>query len=421
MNPGRPTSLWALERRGVVAAAACALALQLICAPLAAQENQDVDELDESELFELPEDEVEQRSGDDDGERRQRRIDGKPLSQMNREEARASGFVFGAERDESTRTSATFLAATAGVLAHGVGHWYLDERRTAGMLMAAQGVSIGLIGSAFLWEGLSDGSPASRVYAGPAIYAGLGLFGLSYLLDVIGTIHNTDIGVAPNTRRTRGISAGAEYSYFELDGYGTETLQVLTADTRFDLGWGYLGARTDQDVYLDTSIYGATLGARPWRGPGEHTFAFVEADGEFFRYRGSGGFQRLAARGRAGVSLGLGSWISQLRNLAVGMSAGFGRHWYALPVDGGGGFEQALSRSYVPLEMFLHFNLTEGLNARAGWEHGDGEFLQSAPAGLGVASLEFLYRSADRLDLVVRAEAGGGVGVSGGLRVWFWE
>lgn len=376
---------------------------------------------DEEELFERPQVEQETAAPQQSGARRVQRVEEKPLEQMSVNEAQAAGFVFGDPAEESSRTSATFLAATAGFLAHGAGHFYLNENRTAGILLAAEGVSLVLISSAFVWPWLSDGSTASKMYARPALYAGVGLFGLSYLLDVVGTMQNTDIGLPQNTRRHRGVSVEANYSYLSLEGFGADTLQLMTAGSTVDLGWGYIGARTDQDVYLDTSAYGLRLGARPWRGPGQQTFAFVEADGEWLSYSGVGRFARLGAQGRAGVSMGLGNWISQLRHVAVGASVGYGHQWYRLPQADSPNMGFALSSGYIPFEMFMHLNLTERLNARAAYEHRDGDFLQSNAPGLAVGSLEFLYQSTDRLDLVVRGEYGGGLAFSGGLRVWFWE
>jgi hypothetical protein len=376
---------------------------------------------DEDELFETRETRESEETVQGAGQGRFRRVDEKPLEQMSREEARRAGFVFGDQAEEESRASATFLAATAGLLIHGIGHWYVGEQRTAVMLLAAEGVSVALMGSAFLWRWLSDGSPASEVYAGPALYAGLGLFAMTYVLDVLGASQSTGIGMSPNTRRTRGISVQADYHYLDLEGYSTSTLQLLSAGTTLDFGWGYFGARTDQDVSLDTSLYGLTFGARPWRGRGLHDFVFAEADAAMLSFGGIGRYQRLSGELRAGVSFGLGRWISHLRHVAVGASIGYGRHWYALPTPAGRDLETATSVSYIPVETFLHFNLAERLNARLAYEHRYGQFLQTARPGLGVASVEFLYRSTDRLDLVVRAKMGGGFGLSGGLRLWLWE
>lgn len=376
---------------------------------------------DEDKLFETREVRESQDAQAKEGQGKLRDVDEKPLDEMSNDEARQAGFVFGDQQEQESRASAVFFAATAGLLVHGAGHWYVEEPKTAVYLLIAEGVSAGLMGSAFLWKWLSNDSPASQVYAGPALYTGLGLFAMSYILDVVGTAQNSKIGMAANTRRTQGISLEADYYYLDLDELSMESLQFLSAGVNLDFDRFYVGGRTDQDISLETSIYGATLGGRPWRGPLPHDYAFVEADGEWLNFGGIGGFRRLSGQVRAGISLELGHWVSQLRRVAVGASIGYGQHWYALPVPTGPELENAVSVSYIPVETFVHFNLTEKLNARLGYEYRQGDFLQTARPGLGLASLEFLYQSTDRLDLILRGRLSGGFSLSGGLRLWVWE
>ncbi|AWV89957.1 hypothetical protein DN745_11645 [Bradymonas sediminis] len=378
-------------------------------------------EAEEDELFRTREVRESQEAEARERQGEVREIDEKPLEEMSLEEAKEAGFIFGDQAEEESRSAAIFLAATAGLLVHGAGHWYVDEPTTALYLLVAEGVSVGLMGSAFLWRWLSDDSPASQVYAGPALYAGLGLFGLSYILDVIGTAQNSQIGIAENTRRARGISVAADYRYLGLEELSAGSLQLLSAGTTVDFGTFYFGGRTDQEISLETSVYGATLGGRPWQGPFTHDYVFAEVDGEWLNFGGIGGFRRLSGQVRAGVSFELGHWVSQLRRVAIGASIGYGRHWYAFPIPSGPELKHAIEVSYIPVETFLHFNLTERLNARLAYEYRQGDFLQTARPGLGMASLEFLYRSTNRLDLVLRGRLSGGFSLSGGLRLWLWE
>jgi len=374
--------------------------------------------LDEDALFETREVRESQQAEAREQAGEVREVDEKPLDEMSVEEAKQAGFIFGDQKLEESRATAIFLAATAGLLIHGAGHWYVDEPNTALYLLIAEGVSLGLIGSAFLWQWLSDDSPASQVYAGPALYAGLGLFAMSYILDLIGT---AQLGVLENTRRTHGIAVEADYHYLDLEELPSGSLQMLSASTTFDFGALYFGGRTDQDISFETALYGVTIGGRPWRGPFSHDFVFAEADGEWLNFDGIGRFRRLSGQVRAGVSFELGHWLSQLRRVAVGASIGYGRHWYAFPVPTSQDLETAISVSYIPVETFLHVNLTERLNARVAYEYRQGDFIQTARPGLGLASLELLYRSTNRLDLVLRGRLSGGFSLSGGLRLWLWE
>lgn len=380
------------------------------------------DETDEEEeLFELPDESQEREEGDDTEAEKVRREEDKPLDQMSREEAREAGFVFGDDDEDNDRNAAVFLAATAGLFAHGAGHWYAGEQRTASLLMAMQVASLTLVGSGLLWEVASGRSAASRSYTSTAYYAGAGLFGLSYLLDVIGTAYNTEIGFPRNRRRSRGMAAGANYTFYELEGLEVDSLQMLGAETLVDLGWGYLSARTEQDVELDTSVYGGRLGARFLRGSDAHSYLFVELDGEFMSHTAGAPFERWGGEAVAGLSVDLGNWFTRLRHVAVGASAGIGRRRYAVPAEQGGEPEPAAGTTHIPLETFAHFNLTDRLNARVAYANREGGLLQTASRGIGVGSLELLYESASNIDLVVGAEAGGGLAVRGGLRFWLWE
>lgn len=379
------------------------------------------EELDEDALFRTRETRDDEQGGSRAGPARARRVDEKPLEEMSHTEARRAGFRFGEQADNESRAAAVFLAATAGMLAHGVGHWYVDEPRTGAALLIGEGVALALVASALLWRWLGEDSAASQVYMGPALYAGVGLFGLTYLLDIIGTAQKGDLGMPQNGRRAQGVSIRADYHYLRLDGYMTDSLQLLSAGSTVDLGWGYLGARTDQDVSLNTALYGATLGARPWRGPEAHDFLFIDADAELLKFDGLGHFRRMGAQARAGISLDLGRLISHLNQVAAGISLGYGHRWYQLPGAKSPDLEQALSIGYIPVETFLHMNLTQELNARVGYEYQQGDLLQSARPGLGLVSLELLYRSSEIIDLLLRAELSGGLGLSGGLRVWVWE
>lgn len=383
------------------------------------ENEEDDDTFSEEELFEG--EETEARRTDDFDTVQRRRVDQKPLSSMSVEEAQKAGFVFEDEQEKSSRTTATLLASTVGLVIHGAGHWQLEEQRTASILLATEVVGLTLAGSGLAWQALSDGSPASRIFAGPAIFAGSGLFAVSYLADIMGTVQSIELGLPQNDSRDRGVSGRAEYSFLRLDGYPGSTLQLLTLNSRADLGFGFFEVETAQDVYLDTSRYGADLGWRFWRGPGQHNFVYLAVEGDLFQFRGVGPFSRYGLTTRLGVSFDVGQMISQLRHLVVGTSVGWGRHWYQLPIGGEDDLRTAYTADLIPFEMFMSLNLNDQLNARLSYERRDGEFLQSDSRLLGMVATELTFRTGDRADLILRAEAGGGYGLTAGLRFWFWE
>ncbi|MGM0556420.1 MAG: hypothetical protein ACQEVA_08600 [Myxococcota bacterium] len=408
----------------MVTLAICTGLVVMSPASVAAQEEEpDSDEeestFSEEELFEDEEEETRRSDQLDTFERR--RVNEKPLSSMTVEEAREAGFVFGSEREESSRTSATLLAATAGLVVHGTGHWVIEEQRTAGILLATELVGLSLVGSALGWQALSNGSPASRIYAGPAMFAGAGIFAASYLADIMGTVQSVEIGLPQNDGERSGISGRAAYSFVRLDGYPGSTLQLLTVGADADLGFGFAQLETAQDIYLDTSKYGADVAWRFWRGPGRHNFVYLEASGDMLQFRGVGPFTRYGFAAKLGVSFDVGQMISQLRHLVVGTSIGWGRHWYQLPEGGEDELGGAYASDSIPYEIFMSLNLNDKLNARLSYERRDGAFLQSDSRLLGMVAAELTFRSGDRADLLLRADAGGGYGLTAGLRLWFWE
>ncbi|MFU8803077.1 MAG: hypothetical protein ACNA8W_04630 [Bradymonadaceae bacterium] len=208
----------------------------------------------------------------------------KSLTVMTREELSEDGFVFGDDLGRGSRARAIVLAATAGLVVHGVGHWYVNDRQTALVLMGMQGLSMAMLGTAlggYLW-GQDNAWGSSRVIS-PLILVGGGLFVLSYLIDVVGTIYSDELGLPENTHRTRGISVVARYTYIKPDHVFLR--HFLLGEVRLDLGRFYGATRTLQEVGLDLSTYGATVGWRPWQGTLPLTHVFMEVDSDYLVQR----------------------------------------------------------------------------------------------------------------------------------------
>lgn len=77
-------------------------------------------------------------------------------------------------------------AIVPGLLIHGSGHWVAGDRQVARRLFAMGGIGLGMVavGGAHLWF-----TGASRHHSGPPIaliVSGIGLFGVSWLADVVG-------------------------------------------------------------------------------------------------------------------------------------------------------------------------------------------------------------------------------------------
>ena len=61
-------------------------------------------------------------------------------------------------------------------------------------------------------------------YSRQLMYFGAGLFGASYVLDVIGTAQNSEQLTFTNSNRVRGATASAKYGYLELGGLPKPTV-----------------------------------------------------------------------------------------------------------------------------------------------------------------------------------------------------
>ncbi|MBA2663723.1 MAG: hypothetical protein H0U74_15660 [Bradymonadaceae bacterium] len=340
----------------------------------------------------------------------------KPLSQFSRQDLLAAGFVFDDASQAQSRALGTLLASTAGLALRGIGHWYIDDQRTAIILLATQGTAALLVGSALAARHWGD-SPA---FAAPMLYLGSGLFLLSYFVDVLGTAYSDELGLPPNSFANRTLGISTRYNF--IDSRSHEILHVLSAEVIADLGRVYARAQTAQEIALEMSLYGGTLGWRPWRGASPMTAAMLEVNASFAQWRSAADYERLDLGAHVGGSLDLGDVFHHLDNFALGFSVGLGQRFYGL--TGNGQQDQrkwSRSLSYLPMELFAHLNLTDSLNARFAYSRSKSHFLQTTQDVIGVSSLEFVYSSTNRLDLALRGELGSGFGISAALTLWLWD
>jgi len=81
------------------------------------------------------------------------------------------------------------VALVPGLLIHGSGHFALGERQSACRLLATQGAGLaGVIGGIGLLSAVGASEKLAVLYV-PLTVGGLGLFGVSFLADVVGAVH----------------------------------------------------------------------------------------------------------------------------------------------------------------------------------------------------------------------------------------
>lgn len=353
----------------------------------------------------------------------------KDIAMMSEQELLDAGFVFGDKSSDSrVRSTATLLALTAGSAFHGIGHWYMGDRNTgiALAMMEAAGVVIaGVAGIIPMAYGADFGvSPYSR----QLMYFGAGLFGASYVLDVIGTAQNSEQLTFTNSNRIRGATASAKYGYLELGGLPIRN--VLRGDLALDVGPVYVLGRTVQDVGLQLSTYGGTVGVRVWRSARwPQMSVFLEADSQWLESRSVARFEQLDVVGMLGVSLDLGVFSKHLNQIVWGFKTGYLHQWFAFPdatrADPLTAEQPPAEFSYslggIPFEMYVHFNLSARMHARFAYTRRDGDLLQSTDDFLAIPSLQINYRSTEKLDIELKAEYGAGLGLWGGFKYWLWQ
>jgi len=374
-------------------------------------------ERDES-LFDVDESEREgEEEGGDEAVELERRGE-KPLSQMSEEEAKEAGFNFGDQEESTVRTTGAFIAATGGLVARGLGHWYVGERNTAIWLAGMEGVAIALAGSGLATFFLAGDTTAGRAVSAPLFHLGAGLFGFSYIADVVGTIQGEQQELPDNSLDRPGLDVQLGYRFLQSPRFPSN--HFLNAGAELDFEPFYMAFDTDQQVGLDAGIYRVTLGGRPWRGRRRLTRFYLEAQGRLLDFSGVGGFRLWDARGLAGVSVDLGTLSSQLAGFALGGEIGFGQQWIK-PRPGGESSSVTVSRNYLPVEVYGHFNLSKRMNVRLAYRRARGEFLQGVRHLAGVGQLEFAYDSSGFLDLRLKAEAGAGFALGAGLSADIWR
>ncbi len=370
----------------------------------------------EEELFEVPDDEPDEPTADEQGtEGRERRRD-VSLTEMSRGEAERAGFDFGDERETGRRTTGSFLAATGGLVAHGLGHWYVEDPRTALTLAAAEGGSLAFLGTGLgLWLTRPDGSVGRRAGAA-SFHLGAGLFGLSYLVDLVGTLQDARLRLPPNTGGRSGLALQLGYRYVHAGNDPLNHYFVGRADVGAGPVFGEL--RTRQEFRFETSDYKTEVGVRLLRGSREMTRLYTVLRADWFVSQRGAGMRRLRGEARLGGSLDLGAVAPHLEQIVVGADLGGGMLGYRRPVGGeGSDFAWAERPWYLPVEVYADLNLSERLNGRIGYDKRPGEPLQPNNRLGGVGEVRFRYDSSELFDLQLEGRFGDGYSLQAGLIV----
>lgn len=310
------------------------------------------------------------------------------LSTKSQTELQEAGFVFGADANLTTSSTASLVALVAGIPIHGIGHFWIDDKRTATALLIAEGASV----VAMLASGtyiLLDGHASTMSGVAASVFElGLSTFVMGYLLDVIGTVQGSDREFTLNTRNSPGLHA--EVSYGFLSTTQLPTRHLLKADLGLDTHSFFVGAEAASDI--DTASFDGRVrtGARLFRQRPQ-TFLLLEALGDVHTFRETGAFWRTGIEGRIGGSLDLGTFFTQLSQVGLGFWVGLGRHFFlfdeqfSLEVDG--------ATNYLGHQVYLHFNATDNLNIMVSHGRHPAWYIAPINSFIGATDLEVLYRT----------------------------
>jgi hypothetical protein len=344
------------------------------------------------------------------------------LQTMTREELEGAGFFYGNASKDQEQSTAVLTLLTAGLVVHGAGHWALGDDRTAAALLTMESVGVLLLGAGIIAPRLVEGEWSGAVYSRHAVYAGTGLIAMSFLLDGAGLLQGVTSEAPTNTTRERGLSVLVQAGYLDTVRFPIQT--VLRADVGLDLGAVDVWGTTTQDVALLTSVYGGGLGWRFLQDGDTYTYVYARGEGEYMTFRADGGFDRMSVVGALGGSLDMGLLNRRLRGVGFGVEVGYMSQWYWLETPDINPTTQAATRALglrldsLPLEVFTQGNITEKMHMRLWYRRRDGDFLQDGSRLMGIPGIGLTYSSAKNLELVLRGEYGGGLGLWGGLRAW---
>lgn len=347
---------------------------------------------------------------------------GQSLEGRTREELEDQGFEFVSTVEQRRRAHATLLAASAGVILHGVGHWHLKEPSTAYFLAGAELVGLTTVAGGAVLKLRPTGNAQLDQFSNELLFLGIATLSSSWLIDVLGTAFHDELGVPSSTRRDHGLGLHLGYEYIRPENLSLRHVAAAQAYWRrrhYDLD-----LRVAQELGLGMSDYKLRGIWRPWVAAAAQTSVGVALQGGLVQYRLDLPYERARVALSAVGTINLGRLFAHLDQMTLTAEAGFAlRSFRFVPGSAGASGTEGWRWGGwgVPLKVELGLNLTDELRFLAALERGQGDWMLTSNSRIGVPVFHILYRSARRLDLRFFAAFGDGVSAGAGLAFWLGE
>lgn len=346
-------------------------------------------------------------------ERSENSIDRNSFTGKTREELQADGFIFEDTTRDRSRAHATLFALVAGSVVPGAGHWQLEDRRTTLFLLNMKLVGLSLIGGGVAMALNPTGVDALDARRRDLWFTGIGILGLSWMIDIFGTAYRDDLGIPVSSARTVGWGGSFRYEYVRPQGLSLRHLATAAVTARSERF--HLQGRSSQELGYGMSDYELTGRWYLLRGPSPLSRLGVELEGRYTQYRLDEPFERLDSKVVLTGSLNFGRFFAHLDQFSAGMEAGIGLRGYRYPDIEQEWSGLIYSGWYIPMRIFLAMNLTPQLCMDLSFDRWQGSWVERSRNRIGTPRLEFTYRSTDRLDLNFHVDAGDGVSLGAGL------
>lgn len=202
------------------------------------------------------------------------------------------------------------VAVVPGVLLHGAGHFALGERRSAYRLLAMEGIGLaGMVGGLGMLIAVGGSEKIAALYV-PVLVGGVGLFSISFLADLAGSLHGS--GPWPLPIDLPGFRLRIGYAGLFGSEHDFRHLGLLGVEWQGERLW--LEGQATLHPEGAYSAYRGLLGWTLWRRPHEPVTR-LRLVGEFVR-QGFHSERMSLTTGRVFGELrwNLGGWVPTMQN-----------------------------------------------------------------------------------------------------------